>query len=159
MAWGAICLGIAAGLLALVTTSSPPSETKPESAPNKYRNLWLWFTAACFAIFAFRCFCWLVYVDGDELKIQSPHNLGDLALHLTYIKEFANGVALWPDNPIFLYGKMRIPGRHGPVQRSHDLSGPERHPRSDLDRASRFVGHFLRTANLGRDLDCRGIPI
>ncbi len=109
VAWGAICLGIAAGLLALVTTSSPPSEKKPESAPNKYRNLWLWFTAACFAIFAFRCFCWLVYVDGDEFKIQSPHNLGDLALHLTYIKEFANGVALWPDNPIFLYGKMRYP--------------------------------------------------
>ena len=79
------------------------------TAPSKYRNLWLWFTGACFAIFAFRCFCWLLYIDGDQLKIQSPHNLGDLALHLTYIKEFANGVALWPDNPIFLFGKMRYP--------------------------------------------------
>jgi hypothetical protein len=105
----AICLGIAAGLIALATVSPPPLEKGPERIPNKYRNLWLWFIAACFAIFAFRSFCWLLYIDGDQLKIQSPHNLGDLALHLTYIKEFANGVALWPDNPIFLFGKMRYP--------------------------------------------------
>jgi hypothetical protein len=105
----AICLGLAVGLLVLLTVRPPLLEKGPEGAPNKCRNLWLWFTAACFAIFAFRCFCWLLYVDGNQLKIQSPHNLGDLALHLTYIKEFANGVALWPDNPIFLYGKMRYP--------------------------------------------------
>src|SRR5678816_1010048 len=54
-------------------------------------------------------FCWLLYIDSSELKIQSPNNLGDLSLHLTLIKNFANGVALWPDNPIFVFSKLRYP--------------------------------------------------
>ena len=75
----------------------------------KYRGRWKWILAACFAIFAFRSFCWLLYIDGDELKIQSPNNLGDLALHITYIRSFANGVSLWPDNPIYVFSKLRYP--------------------------------------------------
>ncbi len=109
VAWVAICLGVAAGLAAFITTRRPTSAKETAGKQSKYRNLWLWIVAACFAMFAFRSFCWLLYIDGDELKIQSPNNLGDLALHLTYIKEFAHGVALWPDNPIFPFGKMRYP--------------------------------------------------
>ena len=75
----------------------------------KYRDVWKWILAACFAIFAFRSFCWLLYIDSGELKIQSPNNLGDLALHITYIKNFANGVSLWPDNPIYVFSKLRYP--------------------------------------------------
>ena len=62
-----------------------------------------------FALFAVRSFCFLLWVDGANLKIQSPNNLGDLSLHLTYIKYFANGVALWPDNPIYVFSKLRYP--------------------------------------------------
>jgi hypothetical protein len=75
----------------------------------RYRQLWLWIMAACFALFALRSFCWLLYIDDSELKIQSPNNLGDLALHITLIKNFANGVALWPDNPIYVFSKLRYP--------------------------------------------------
>src|SRR6266571_7067279 len=75
----------------------------------KYRDAWKWILAAFFAIFAFRAFCWLLYIDSEELKIQSPNNLGDLALHITYIKNFANGVSLWPDNPIYVFSKLRYP--------------------------------------------------
>ena len=75
----------------------------------RYRRVWFWAVAVCFAIFAVRSFCWLLYIDGSELKIQSPNNLGDLSLHLTLIKNFANGVALWPDNPIFVFSKLRYP--------------------------------------------------
>src|SRR5712691_191782 len=75
----------------------------------KYRDAWKWILAAFFAIFAFRAFCWLLYIDGEELKIQSPNNLGDLALHITYIRNFANGVSLWPDNPIYVFSKLRYP--------------------------------------------------
>jgi hypothetical protein len=56
-----------------------------------------------------RSFCWLLYIDSSELKIQSPNNLGDLSLHLTMIKNFANGVPLWPDSPIFVFSKLRYP--------------------------------------------------
>ena len=79
------------------------------TAIGKYRNFWPWVLAACFAIFAARSFCWLLYIDGDQLKIQSPNNLGDLALHITYIRNFASGVSLWPDNPIYVFSKLRYP--------------------------------------------------
>ncbi|MEP6936574.1 MAG: hypothetical protein ABI871_00735 [Chthoniobacterales bacterium] len=82
----------------------------PAAAPgSKYRHIWIWILSACFAIYACRSFCWLLYIEGDELKVQSPNNLGDLALHLTYIHNFARGAALWPDNPIFVFSKLRYP--------------------------------------------------
>lgn len=79
------------------------------SALMRYRRVWFWAVAVCFAMFAVRSFCWLLYIDGSDLKIQSPNNLGDLSLHLTLIKNFANGVALWPDSPIFVFSKLRYP--------------------------------------------------
>ena len=75
----------------------------------RYRRVWFWAVAVCFAVFAVRSFCWLLYIDSSELKIQSPNNLGDLSLHLTLIKNFANGVPLWPDSPIFVFSKLRYP--------------------------------------------------
>ena len=50
--------------------------------------------------------------SGSTARISRSNrlnNLGDLALHLTYIKYFANGVALWPDNPIYVFSKLRYP--------------------------------------------------
>ena len=64
---------------------------------------------AFFAIFAVRSFCNVFFIDGNELKIQNPNNLGDLSLHLTYINHFASGVPLWPENPIYVFSKLRYP--------------------------------------------------
>src|SRR5262249_25112490 len=106
--------------------SEPPSGPAKEQKPGKssgsgntnnaipsslmrYRNVWFWAVAICFAVFAVRSFVWLLYIDSSELKIQSPNNLGDLSLHLTLVKTFANGVPLWPDNPIFAGSKLRYP--------------------------------------------------
>src|SRR5216117_3099051 len=83
--------------------------TPPPPPTRRYRHLWLWLMAAGFAVFAVRAFCWLLYIDGEQLKIQSPNNLGDLALHITFIRNFASGVALWPDNPIYVFSKLRYP--------------------------------------------------
>src|SRR4029077_19429243 len=94
----------------------PPQRSEAEDTQNaipsalmRYRSVWFWAVAICFALFAVRSFCWLLYIDGSELKIQSPNNLGDLSQHLTLIKNFANGFALWPDNPIFVFSKLRYP--------------------------------------------------
>jgi hypothetical protein len=83
----------------------------PESPPTpwRYGKTCFWLVAAFFALFAVRSFCWLLYIDGSELKIQSPNNLGDLSLHITWIRNFASGVALWPDNPIYAFSKLRYP--------------------------------------------------
>jgi len=74
-------------------SNSPAGKFSRASRHKRYRHVWLWVMAACFALFALRSFCWLLYIDGDQLRIQSPNNLGDLALHITFIKNFANGVS------------------------------------------------------------------
>ena len=43
------------------------------------------------------------------MRIQSPHNLGDLGLHIAYIRNFASGVRLWPDSPLYVFSKLRYP--------------------------------------------------
>jgi hypothetical protein len=78
-------------------------------ASQRYRSIWLWLMVAVFAIFALRSFCNVLFIDGNELKIQNPNNLGDLSLHIAYIKNFANGVDIWPDNPIYVFSKLRYP--------------------------------------------------
>ena len=82
---------------------------KSTPAPWRYGKVWIWLLGICFLMFAVRSFCWLLYIDGSELRIQSPNNLGDLSLHITLIRNFANGVALWPDNPIYVFSKLRYP--------------------------------------------------
>ena len=107
-------------LLDSVAVESPPAENSGPPEPLRrellapahkrlFSSILFWIVAGVFAMFAVRSFCWLLYIDGDELKIQSPNNLGDLALHITYIKDFANGTPLWPANPIFPLGKIRYP--------------------------------------------------
>lgn len=82
---------------------------KSTPAPWRYGKVWIWLLGVCFLMFAVRSFCWLLYIDGSELRIQSPNNLGDLSLHITLIRNFADGVALWPDNPIYVFSKLRYP--------------------------------------------------
>ncbi|MDQ6766144.1 MAG: hypothetical protein M3Z22_08615 [Verrucomicrobiota bacterium] len=109
-----IIVGAAAAVIAWGGTRDVQlAATSPELSPTPTRfdlaRLIFWMLAGCFGFFAFRSFCWLLYIDGNELKIQSINNLGDLSLHLTYIRNFASGVALWPDNPIYAFSKLRYP--------------------------------------------------
>ncbi|HXA09663.1 MAG TPA: hypothetical protein VNW28_06745, partial [Chthoniobacterales bacterium] len=79
------------------------------ATPRPPWHFWAWAVGIVFMMFAVRLFCLLLWVDGNHWKIQSPNNLGDLSLHITYIKYFANGVPLWPDNPIHLLSSLRYP--------------------------------------------------
>jgi hypothetical protein len=98
----ALIVGAALGALAYAKTGDPKLVNGELNEHGKYRNLHFWILSIIFAMFALRSFIWLLYVDGTDLKIQSPVNLGDLGLHLTHIKFFANGVRLWPSNPIYV---------------------------------------------------------
>ena len=77
--------------------------------PGKKLTLWDWFVIVSFGLFALRAFCWLVFRNEDDIQIISPNNLGDLALHITYIRNIANGVPFWPDNPIFAGEQIHYP--------------------------------------------------
>src|SRR5947208_1175522 len=97
-------LALAIAIVATVQTR----DHKPAQASANQR-VWFWIVASCFAFFTFRAFCWLIFIDGNQLKVQSANNLGDLALHITYIRNFALGVPLWPENPIHFASRMRYP--------------------------------------------------
>ena len=105
--------GAVAGVIAFLSVrSASVSGDKAAEGTNqftRYCSTWLWALGVVFGMFAFRSFCWLLYYDGDAMRIQSPHNLGDLGLHIAYIRNFANGVKLWPDSPLYVFSKLRYP--------------------------------------------------
>jgi hypothetical protein len=92
--------------LARVTVADDPAATPPR---RKSGRIWFYLLAFCFSFVAFRGFCWILFSDGNQLKVQSPNNLGDLALHIAYIRNFASGVPLWPENPIHFLSNLRYP--------------------------------------------------
>ena len=109
----ALLCGLAFAVAAWLGTSDPdkPGSFGPSLSKTawRYGKIWFWLVAAFFALFAVRSFCWLLYIDGGDWKIQSPNNLGDLSLHITLIRNFANGAQLWPDSPIYAFSKLRYP--------------------------------------------------
>ncbi|MEI8294128.1 MAG: hypothetical protein WCG66_09090 [bacterium] len=53
-----------------------------------------------FALASLRAFLWLIYAVGDEWRVLSPYNLGDISLHIQFIRYLASGVDFWPASPI-----------------------------------------------------------
>ncbi|MCX6978093.1 MAG: hypothetical protein NTX04_09205 [Verrucomicrobia bacterium] len=84
-----------------ISRHSPTVSTPP--------NPWEWMAIASFTLVSARIFLWLVFTDKDSIKVLSPNNLGDLSLHITYIKYLASGVPFWPENPIFTGGSLTYP--------------------------------------------------
>jgi hypothetical protein len=92
-AWLALAAGVAGAVFYWL---------KGGSAGKPLKMGWAdWAASGLFAVFALRAFCWLVFANGDSISVLSPNNLGDLPLHLTYIRYFARGAKFWPENPIY----------------------------------------------------------
>jgi hypothetical protein len=100
----ALEFGLFVGIVAFLSVTRPAPACKLERA-----GVFGWVTIVVGALFSLRAFCWLVFTDHDKVMVLSPNNLGDLALHLTYINNLANGAPFWPDNPIFAGAKLHYP--------------------------------------------------
>ena len=94
-AWIAMALGLSAGIAAARGASAPRQKITTADT----------ILFVVFGLAALRAFLWVVYPEGPDLKILSPHNLGDIALHLNLILRWANGGTFWPENP-FLAGAV-----------------------------------------------------
>jgi hypothetical protein len=99
-------LAIGSGLLLAAATFWRGCREQNKTLPPTF---WEWGAIVAFALVSLRIFLWVVFVEGDEIKVLSPNNLGDLSLHLTYIRYLASGVAFWPENPIFGGGALTYP--------------------------------------------------
>ncbi|MEI6376270.1 MAG: hypothetical protein WCO97_03665, partial [bacterium] len=103
-AWASLLMGgLAAAVAFLVTPSTPPDSAQ------RPRSFWEWLMITVFVAASARAFFWLIYPDGDEWKVLSPSNLGDLALHLSFIHWFAATTHWWPASPILAGDSLRYP--------------------------------------------------
>ena len=109
--WGGLdpfSAGTALGCGALVAAGTL-WRSRRETVQGRPPGGWEWAAIVAFTLVAARMFLWVVFREGDAIKVLSPNNLGDLSLHLTYINYLASGVPFWPDNPIFTGGKLTYP--------------------------------------------------
>jgi hypothetical protein len=94
-AWLALGLGALAAVLTARTARAPEQRVTPADT----------ILFVVFALASLRAFLWVLYPRGGDLMVLSPHNLGDLALHLNLIQRWANSGYFWPENP-FLAGAI-----------------------------------------------------
>jgi len=95
LAWMAMAAGLVCGMLTVREAKAPRQRVTLADA----------ILFAVFALAAWRAFVWVIYVKGANIEVLSPHNLGDMALHLNLILRWANGGTFWPENP-FLAGAI-----------------------------------------------------
>jgi hypothetical protein len=93
IAWLALGAGLAGAIYYWVSSGAGGRPMKMAWAD--------WAATGLFGLVALRAFCWLVFVNDDSINVLSANNLGDMPLHLTYIRYLAKGAKFWPQNPIF----------------------------------------------------------
>ncbi len=72
-------------------------------------NAWDILMLVVFGLASLRAFLWLLYPVGDEWRVLSPNNLGDISLHLQFIRYMAAGVDFWPASPILAGSQLTYP--------------------------------------------------
>lgn len=78
--------------------------------PGKPVRGWMaWGVLTAYALFALRGFCWLVFERDDHLSFLTVNNLGDLPLHIAFIRWLAGGAPFWPENPIYAGTGLHYP--------------------------------------------------
>jgi hypothetical protein len=81
----------------------------PASPGRRPSSFWDWLMIAIFTLASARVFFWLIYADGGSWKVLSPNNLGDLSLHISFIRWFAATTHWWPVSPILAGDPLRYP--------------------------------------------------
>ncbi|MEI6336999.1 MAG: hypothetical protein WCQ57_00265 [Verrucomicrobiota bacterium] len=98
--------GFALGIGAIVGVAAWRS-THDDPAPRA--GIWDAIALSAFALVSLRAFLWLIYLRGDEICVLSPNNLGDMSLHLNFIRYLASGVPFWPESPILTAAPLSYP--------------------------------------------------
>jgi hypothetical protein len=95
--WGLNSMVAASSLIVgLACALALPRRGEAIPAPGPWDILML----VVLALASCRAFLWILYSSGDELRVLSPYNLGDLSFHIHLIRYLASGVVFWPESPI-----------------------------------------------------------
>jgi hypothetical protein len=97
-------LGFVIALRALLSTKEMNFEFKINEL-----SIWSKLTFLCLSLYCFRTFLWLIFKFGDDVRVLSPNNLGDMALHINFIEHIAKSPPFWLDNTYFVGDKIRYP--------------------------------------------------
>ena len=87
-----LAFGLVGAAAAWISIGPPKAQPKPTAMDVLLLTI--------FAIASLRAFLWLIYPVENEWRVLSPNNLGDISLHLDFIRYFASGVRFWPSSPI-----------------------------------------------------------
>ncbi|MBX9578438.1 MAG: hypothetical protein K2W97_08205 [Chthoniobacterales bacterium] len=105
-AWASLML---AGMGAVVVTMRIQKQPSSFSFSKRKILFWEWFVIIVFAFTSLRSFLWLIYHDGDFIKVLSPNNLGDLSFHISLIHYLSKVTSWWPASPILIHESLRYP--------------------------------------------------
>ena len=100
LAWAAFAIGL--GVAVVAWRGIHAQEWRP-------LNAWDVLLLTVFALASLRAFLWLLYPVGDEWRVLSPNNLGDISLHIHLIRYLAGGVDFWPASPILAGAPLTYP--------------------------------------------------
>ena len=107
----ATCAAFALGAGTLIGAAAlrPNPEAALADPGKRAIGAWDWCAITLFTLFSLRAFLWLIFRAHDEIRVLSPNNLGDMSLHITYIRELAGGARFWPENPIYAGAALTYP--------------------------------------------------
>ncbi|HET7292128.1 MAG TPA: hypothetical protein VFM88_06880 [Vicinamibacteria bacterium] len=100
---GASALGLLAGLTCGVLAGRAVAPVGARPAAGELA------AAGVLGAVALRQFLWLLAEREGEVLTWDYFNYGDLPLHITFIRFFANGAPFWPENPLFTATRLQYP--------------------------------------------------
>jgi hypothetical protein len=68
-----------------------------------------WLVLVSAGLFVLRTSFWLAWEQGSDLRVGSPKNIGDFALHFTHVAFLERAPAFWPLNPIAAADPLTYP--------------------------------------------------
>jgi len=99
--FGGLSCGIAWTAFAIGLVAAVPAWRGIRPQDPQMPTAWDVLLLTVFALASLRAFLWLIYPVGDEWRVLSPNNLGDLSKHIQLIRYLANGAPFWPESPFF----------------------------------------------------------
>ena len=95
---------LSARAMRLLPVSAPAGQSPGRAERFAVAVAWLTLLLA-----GLRQFFWLGRSDGVSVSQLNPYNYGDLPLHWSYVRFFAEGASFWPQNPIFAGSRLSYP--------------------------------------------------